>query len=143
MWKTTMARPEDQVRDWYIIDASKHVLGKMAEKIAARLTGKDRPDWTPHTDTGAGVIVINAADLVLTGRKAEQRTYEHFTGYPSGRRVVSHERMMAKNPEFVVRRAVRLMMPRTNLSRHMLKKLRVYPGAEHPHTSQNPKELAL
>ena len=143
MWKTTMARPEDQVRDWYVVDASKHVLGRMARRIAARLTGKDRPGWTPHTDTGVGVIVINAAKPVLTGKKRLQKTYQRFSGYPGGQKVIPFETMLKKSPEFVIRRAVRLMMPRTNLARHMLKKLRVYPGADHPHVAQKPRELEI
>ena len=141
MWKTTMARPEDQVREWYVVDASKHRLGKMAVKIAARLSGKDRPGWTPHVDTGAGVIVVNAAKVVLTGRKRAQKTYQRFSGYPGGRKVIPLATVRQKNPEFIVRHAVRLMLPRTTLGRRMLKKLRVYPGPEHPHSAQKPQEL--
>ena len=141
MWKTTMAKTEEQERLWYLVDASEHVLGKMAERIAACLTGKDRPDWTPHADVGGGVVVTNAAKLNLTGRKEEQKQYERYSGYPGGRKVIPFRRMKERNPEFIIRHAVRLMMPKTTLARRMLKRLRVYAGAEHPHAAQNPKKL--
>jgi large subunit ribosomal protein L13 len=143
MWKTTMARSEDQKRQYYIVDASQEVLGRMAERIAACLTGKDRPDWTPHSDVGGGVIVINASRLKVTGRKEEQIQYERYSGYPGGRKLIPFRRMKERNPEFVVRHAVRLMMPKNNLARHMLKRLKVYPGAEHPHAAQTPQKLTI
>lgn len=143
MWKTTLARPEDQVRNWYVVDASKHPLGRMAERIAARLRGKDRPGFTPHVDTGDGVIVINAAKVVLTGKKRSQKTYQRYSGHPGGHREISFRSMMEANPEYPVRHAVRLMLPRTILGRRILKKLRVYPGPEHPHMAQKPEALEI
>ena len=143
MWKTTMAKSEEHTPQWYLVDASEQVLGKMAEKIAACLTGKDQPNFTPHSDVGGGVIVINAAELALSGRKEEQVQYERYSGYPGGRKLIPFKRMKERNPEFVIRHAVRLMMPKNNLARHMLKRLKVYPGAEHPHVAQGPEKLKI
>ncbi len=143
MWKTTMARREDQVREWYLVDASKYPLGRMAVKIALRLMGKDKPEWTPHVDTGAGVIVINASKVQLSGKKKGAKVYQRYSGYPGGRREIPFRIQIEKDPARVVRHAVRLMLPKNNLGRLMLKKLRVYPGPEHPHAAQNPKEMEI
>ncbi len=131
--KTPVAKPAEVSRKWYLVDADGMVLGRLAAEIAKVLRGKHKPIYTPHVDCGDGVIVINAEKVRLTGRKSEQKTYFRHSGYMGGAKLIPFQRMLERRPEFVVRRAVRGMLPKTNLGRLMSKKLRVYPGPEHPH----------
>lgn len=139
--KTFNMKPQvaQKQRKWYLIDAAERPLGRVASEVARILRGKHKPTFTPHVDTGDHVIVINAGRIVLTGRKAEQKFYVHHSGYPGGLKKRSYGELLATRPEFLVRRAIRGMLPRTVLGRRMLKKLRVYRGAEHPHQAQQPE----
>ena len=136
--KTYTARPADIQRRWLLLDASGKTLGRLATQVATVLRGKHKPMYTPHVDTGDHVVIINAARVVLTGRKAEDKKYFHHTLYPGGATWTSIQQVMAKHPERVVQRAVAGMMPRTKLGRAMMKKLKVYAGPEHPHAPQQP-----
>lgn len=141
MMKTQFITKEeaDSDRRWYHVDATDRVLGRLATSIATWLMGKDRPDYTPHVDSGAYVVVTNAERVRLTGRKLEQKTYPRYTGYPGGLKEIPIQKMLAKHPDEVIRLAVRRMLPKTKLGRHMLKKLKVYRGPKHPHTYQKPE----
>ncbi|UCF21597.1 MAG: 50S ribosomal protein L13 [Gemmatimonadota bacterium] len=131
--KTPAARPAEVPRTWYLVDAEGAVLGRLAVEVARVLRGKHKPEYTPHVDCGDGVIVVNAARVRLTGKKAEQKTYFRHSGYMGSAKHIPFKRMLERRPEFVIRRAVQGMLPKTTLGRQLLKKLRVYPGAEHPH----------
>ncbi len=122
---------------WYLVDAKDKVLGRLAAKVAALLRGKHKPIFTPHMDTGDGVIVINAAKIKVTGRKLKQKVYRRYSGYQGGLREVTLETMLSRKPEMVIRLAVRRMLPGGPLGRDTLKKLRVYTDDKHPHKSQN------
>ncbi len=141
--KTYMARKEDVTRRWYVVDAADKVLGRISTEIARILMGKHRPEYTPHTDVGDFVIVINAEKVRLTGKKLQQKSHERYSGYPSGHRVVPLAEVMKDKPEQVVRESVRRMLPKTKLGREMVGKLKVYAGAEHPHQAQQPEVLEL
>ncbi|MFM8979085.1 MAG: 50S ribosomal protein L13 [Planctomycetia bacterium] len=143
MTKTTLATTQRATARWYVIDASQHVLGRMAAKVALVLQGKNKPTWTPHADTGDFVVVINAADVRVTGRKAEAKVYRRHTGYPGGMRETPYADMKVRHPDAMVREAVRRMLPKTTLGRHMLSKLKIYPGKDHPHHAQKPEPLSL
>lgn len=136
--KTYSARPSDIQRQWLVVDAEGRTLGRLATQVAMVLRGKHKPVYTPHIDTGDHVVVINADKIVLTGRKAEDKQYFHHTMYPGGASFTSIRVVMQKHPERVVMRAVQGMMPKNPLGRAMLKKLKVYAGAEHPHVAQQP-----
>ena len=142
--KTYMAQSDELTAAWHVVDVSGKVLGRAATKIAMILMGKHRPEYTPHVDTGDFVIVTNASEIRTTGaNKPRQRVYQRFTGYPSGRKVVPLEDMMAAHPDRVITEAVRRMLPKNKLATAMLKKLKVYAGAEHPHQAQNPQALEI
>ncbi len=141
--KTYMAKPEDCSRDWYLVDASDQVLGRLASQVAMRLRGKHKPVFTPHMDTGDFIIVINAEKVKLTGRKLDQKTYWRHSGYPGGIRGTTARRLLELKPEDVIRKAVRGMLPKNRLGRKLLKKLKVYAGPEHPHQAQQPESLTL
>jgi large subunit ribosomal protein L13 len=141
--KTYVAKPEDFNRDWYVVDANEQVLGRLATQIAMRLRGKHKPIFTPHVDTGDFVIVINADKIQLTGRKTDQKMYWRHSGYPGGIKGVSAKRMLETKPEELIRQAVRGMLPKNRLGRKLLKKLKVYSGAEHPHQAQQPIAWSL
>jgi large subunit ribosomal protein L13 len=130
-------------RKWYVVDASKHILGRMSADIARILQGKHKPQYTPHVDTGDYVVVLNARDVKLSGKKKEMKLYRHHSGYIGGLKEVPISRMMEKKPGDVIRLAVQGMMPKTKLGRKMLRKLRVYPGPEHDHAAQKPEKLEL
>ncbi len=138
MNKTYVAKKEDIKRQWYLVDAKDKILGRLAAKIAVILRGKHKAIFTPHIDTGDGVIVINAAKIKVTGRKLKQKVYRRFSGYPDGLREVSLENMLKINPKTVIRLAVRRMLPGGPLGRDVLKKLKVYADDKHPHKPQNP-----
>jgi large subunit ribosomal protein L13 len=141
--KSFMAKKEQIEHKWWLVDADGAVLGRLAAKIAPILMGKTKPIYTPYVDTGDCVVVINAEKVKLTGKKAETKEYDHYTGYPGGHRFVSFTEMMTKKPEKVIELAVRRMMPKNALARKMLKKLKVYRGTEHEHQAQNPEKIKL
>jgi large subunit ribosomal protein L13 len=142
--KTYYAKKEDftpETRAWYHVDASDRILGRMATRIAMALMGKDRPDYTPHVDTGAYVVVTNAEKVRVTGNKMKQKLYSRYSGYPSGLRHRSLSEMLKVHPEDVILLAVRRMLPKTKLGTQMGLRLKVYVGPKHPHTYAQPKEL--
>ncbi|MBN2705364.1 MAG: 50S ribosomal protein L13 [Deltaproteobacteria bacterium] len=143
MMKTYVAKPADVERRWHLIDARGQVLGRLASTVANILRGKDKAIFTPHVDTGDYVIVVNAAEVRLTGNKLEQKTYYHYTGYPGGIKSIGAAELLVKNPEEIINTAVRGMLPKNKLSRQIIKKLKVYAGAEHGHEAQQPEARAL
>lgn len=141
--KTFMAKTAEVERQWYVIDAQNQVLGRLAAEVAAILRGKHKPIYTPHTDTGDFVIIINAASAKLTGNKLEDKFYRTHSGYPGGLKEVSYGDMMKKFPERVIEHAVKGMLPHNKLGDTMFKKLKVYRGSEHPHQAQKPEVYEL
>jgi large subunit ribosomal protein L13 len=141
--KTFVAKKNEVQQKWFVVDAEGAVLGRMAARIAPILMGKNKPEYTPHVDTGDYVIVVNAEKVRLTGKKAQQKVYDYYTHYPGGHKFLSFAEMMAKKPEKVVELAVRRMLPKNRLGRNMLKKLKVYRGPEHNHHAQKPEMIEL
>lgn len=141
--KTFSARPADIEKKWYVVDAEGQILGRMATRIADILRGKDKPIYTPHMDTGDFVVVINAEKVVVTGKKAEQKEYQRYSGYPSGLKKITFQRMLNTHPERIIEHAVRGMIPHNRLGRAVIKKLKVYAGPAHPHESQQPELLKI
>lgn len=133
-----MPKAEDITRTWYVLDAEGKTLGTVATEAATLLRGKHKPIFAPHVDCGDHVIVINAEKVVLTGNKLEQKKYYHYTGYIGNLKERKYADLMKTNPEFVITKAVKGMLPSTTLGRKALTRLRVYRGAEHPHAAQNP-----
>ena len=131
--KTYMARPAEVVRQWRLLDADGQILGRLAVQAATWLRGKHKATWTPHIDTGDGVVVVNAAKVRVTGAKMTQKMYKRFSGYPGGLKLESLEHLLARRPTEVFRHAVAGMLPKNPLGRQMLRRLRIYPGADHPH----------
>lgn len=140
--RTYTAKPKDIKRKWYVIDATGVPIGRLATQVAVILRGKNKPTFTPHMDTGDFVIVVNAGKAVLSGNKAEELIYWH-TMYPGGLRSVSRGKVLAERPERAVQRAVKGMLPHNALGGQMIKKLKVYSGAEHPHEAQMPEPLEI
>lgn len=140
--KTTLAKPGEVKQDWYVVDASDKILGRLATEIAMILMGKHRPEYTPHVDTGEFVVVVNAEKVVLTGRKPTARHFTWYTGYP-GQKMESYADRLERKPTDLVLLAVKRMLPKNKLGRHMLDKLKVYAGPEHPHQAQQPKPLEI
>jgi large subunit ribosomal protein L13 len=143
MKKTYLAKNSDVKQSWYIVDAKNKILGRMASKIASVLRGKHKVIFTPSVDTGDGVIVINAAQIKVTGRKLKQKVYRRYSGYPGGLKEVTLENMLANRPTTVIKLAVRRMLPGGPLGRDLIKKLKIYADDKHPHTSQNPISLEI
>ncbi|UCC73081.1 MAG: 50S ribosomal protein L13 [Gemmatimonadota bacterium] len=141
--KTPVAKPAELTRNWYVVDADGVVLGRLAAEVAKVLRGKHKPIFTPHVDCGDGVIVVNAGRVRVTGKKAEQKVYFRHSGYVGGAKLIPFKRMFERKPEWVIRRAVRGMLPKTKLGRQMLKKLRVYAGPEHPHLGLETQPLRV
>lgn len=141
--KTTVAKPADTQRKWFIVDATDKNLGRLSVSIAKQLSGKTTASYTPHVDAGDYVVVINAKNIATTGRKTEEKIYYRHSGYPGGIRSRTLDEQLDKNPEKVILNAVRGMLPKNKLSKGMLSRLRVFAGAEHPHEPQQPKELEL
>ena len=141
--KTYMAKAESVERKWYVVDAAGMPLGRLASQVASVISGKNKPTFTPNVDTGDFVIVINTDKAVLTGKKLENKFYRYHTGYIGGLKEISYKKMMAEKSDLAVYEAVRGMLPKNSLGRAMLKKLRVYKGAEHNHAAQKPEELKL
>lgn len=143
MTKTQSAKPATIKRDWYLIDATDLILGRLSSQIATILRGKNKTSYTPHMDCGDYVVVINADKVAFTGKKLDQKMYYHHTGYIGGIKGISAGKLMEKKPEDVIYKAVQRMISRNKLGRQMMTKLRVYAGAEHPHTAQNPIVLDI
>ena len=141
--KTYSARPLEVEQSWVLMDAEGQTLGRMATTIATRLRGKHKAEYTPHVDTGDYVVVVNADKVRVTGNKAVDKLYYSHSGFPGGLKTVTFERLLKESPEKVIKLAVKGMLPRTPLGRSMFKKLKVYAGAEHPHTAQRPQTLKL
>jgi len=141
--KTYSAKPSEVHHGWYVVDAQGKVLGRLATRIAQRLRGKHRPEYTPHVDTGDYIVVVNADKLRVTGNKAEQKKYYRHTGYPGGIRETTFAVLHAKHPDRVLQKAVKGMMPKGPLGNAMLKKLKIYAGEAHPHDAQRPQALDL
>ena len=139
--KSYMARTGEVPRQWYVVDAQDKVLGRLTSRIAMVLRGKNKPVFTPHMDTGDFVVVVNAAQVRLTGKKLADKFYYRHSGYPGGLKAISARHLLQKRPEEVLRHAVRGMLPKNSLGRHLLKKLKVYAGGEHPHQAQQPVPL--
>ncbi|NLH51153.1 MAG: 50S ribosomal protein L13 [Myxococcales bacterium] len=139
--KTFSAKPGQVERGWYIVDLDGKVLGRAASEIAKILRGKHKPTFTPHEDVGDFVIAINAEKIKLTGQKVEDKLYHHHTGYPGGLKTVNAKRLLENKPEEIIKHAVRGMLPKNTMGRNLLKKLKVYSGAEHPHGAQKPVQL--
>ncbi len=143
MIKTFIAKKEDVQRDWYVIDATDKVLGRMASRIAMILQGKTKPIYTPHVDTGDFVVVTNAEKIKLTGNKMDEKVYYSHSGYPGGFKEIPIKKWMEKHPDRIVNLAVKRMLPKTKLGSAMLKKLKVYAGSDHSHEAQQPKTLEM
>jgi large subunit ribosomal protein L13 len=141
IFKTFSQKKEDVSREWFIIDASTMPLGKLAVVIADKLIGKSKVTFTPHTDNGDYVVVINAKKLVATGAKATDKMYYHHSGYIGGLKELRLEEVIEKNPSLAIEQAVKGMMPKNKLAKDRLARLRVFDGAEHAHTAQTPKEI--
>ena len=141
--KTYVATPTDRQRDWYVVDAQGKTLGRLATQIADTLRGKRKPEYTPHCDTGDFVVVVNAEKIAVTGNKRADKIYWRHSGYPGGIRSRTLGEMLERQPEEVIRRAVKGMLPRNRLGRAQLRKLKIYAGPEHPHEAQQPKQMEV
>ena len=141
--KTYMANPDKIERKWYVVDAEGQTLGRLAAEVAKVLRRKNKPEFTPHIDTGDNVIVINAEKIKVTGKKLDQKVYYHHSDYVGGMKETTLREMMAKKPEQVIELAVKGMLPKGPLGRTMIKKLHVYAGAEHAHQAQKPEVLTF
>lgn len=141
--KTFSAKSHEVIRDWYVVDATDKVLGHVAAEIARRLRGKHKPEFTPHVDTGDFIVVVNVEKLRVTGNKAEAKMYYRHTGYPGGIYETNFKKLQARFPGRILEKAVKGMLPKGPLGYAMLKKLKVYQGAAHPHSAQQPKALEI
>jgi large subunit ribosomal protein L13 len=140
---TRFIKPEDANQKWYLVDANGQTLGRMASKIARIIRGKNKPLFTPNTDTGDFVVVINAEKVKVTGKREQLKDYKRHSGYPGGQKITSYQDMLTKKPEFVIENAVKGMLPKTRLGNKLIKKLKVYAGDKHPHSAQNPELISL
>ncbi|AJE02515.1 50S ribosomal protein L13 [Geobacter pickeringii] len=143
MKTTKVAKKEEVTREWFLVDADSKVLGRVATEIANILRGKKKPTYTPSVDTGDFVIVVNAEKIALTGNKMADKVYYSHSGFPGGLKEITAGKLLEKKPEDVIRKAVKGMLPKNKLARHMLKKLKVYAGGAHPHEAQQPKVLDI
>ena len=141
--KTFQPKPAEVERDWFVVDAEGKTLGRIASVIAHTLRGKHKPTYANHVDVGDFVIVVNAEKIVLTGKKETQKEYHRHSQYPGGLRTITVKEQREKHPDRIIRNAVRGMLPKNVLGEAQFKKLKVYAGSEHPHTSQKPKDLAV
>lgn len=139
----TYTAPKHCEHKWYLVDASGKILGRLASQLAKYLRGKHKPEYTPHVDTGDYIVVVNAADIKVTGKKRQEKIYYRHSGYPGGIKETSFDKLQAKNPVKIIEIAVKGMLPKNPLGRAMLRKLKVYAGAAHPHTAQNPQVINL
>lgn len=143
MMKTFSAKPETVKRDWFVIDATDKVLGRLATEVASRLRGKHKPEYTPHVDTGDYIVIVNAEKVRLTGNKEKAKTYYQHSGYPGGMKARTVEKVRAEAPERIIETAVKGMLPKNPLGRAMFRKLKVYAGPEHQHQAQQPQTLDI
>lgn len=141
--KTFTPTPKDISREWFVVDASDKILGRLATEIARRLRGKHKPEFTPFMDTGDFIVVVNAANIKVTGNKLEQKKYYRHSGFPGGLKETSLKDMLVRHPERVIMHAVKGMLPRNRMGHALLKKLKVYSGPDHPHAAQQPKTLGI
>jgi len=141
--KTYSPKAMELQHKWWVVDAEGIILGRLASAVAQRIRGKDKPTFAPHMDGGDFVVVVNAAKIRVTGNKLEQKTYKRHSGYPGGLRETSLAEQLEKHPERVIESAVKGMLPKNNLGHLLIKKLKVYPGAQHPHAAQQPESWAL
>jgi large subunit ribosomal protein L13 len=141
--RTYTPKADEIAHDWWVVDAADKPLGRLATEVARVLRGKHKPIFTPHLDTGDHVVVVNASKVILTGNKADKKTYFRHSGYMGGERHIPYRRMAAAHPERVIELAVRGMLPKNALGRSLRTKLKVYAGPEHPHQGQQPRPLAL
>ena len=141
--KTFMPKSGEVERNWQVVDAEGKILGRLATEIANTLRGKNKPNFTPHMDTGDFVVVINAEKISLTGKKLTDKVYYHHTGYPGGIRSITAEKLLEKKPEQLLIEAVKGMLPKNKLQSVFMKKLKVYAGADHPHSAQQPKTASI
>lgn len=142
--RTYTAKAADQVgREWFILDGTDQVLGRMATRLARVLMGKHKPTYTPHCDMGDFVVLLNADKIRVTGRKAQDKNYQYYTGWVGGLKTETYSELMDRDPGRVIKLAVRRMLPKTKLGRQMLRKLKIYRGTEHPHVAQKPRNLEL
>jgi large subunit ribosomal protein L13 len=141
--KTFVAKEQEIEKKWYLVDAEKRILGRLATQIAVRLRGKHKPIFTPHADTGDFIVVINADKITLKGSKLDQKYYYRHSGYMGGLKKTSARRLLEKKPEELLRIAVKGMLPKNSLGRRQLKKLKIYTGPDHPHQAQEPEKLEI
>jgi large subunit ribosomal protein L13 len=141
--KTFSAKSETVRRDWYVVNAEGKTLGRLASEIARRLRGKHKAEYTPHVDTGDYIVVVNAGKVRVTGRKETDKMYYHHTGFPGGIKSISFDKLRDKKPEMILQKAVKGMLPKNPLGRAMFRKLKVYSGAEHDHSAQQPQALEI
>ncbi len=141
--RTYVATPQTREREWIVVDAAGKTLGRLATQLADVLRGKRKPEYTPHCDVGDFVIVVNAEKIAVTGKKRSDKLYHRHSGYPGGLRTRTLNDMLERQPEEVIRKAVKGMLPRNRLARAQLRKLKVYAGPEHPHAAQQPKPLEI
>lgn len=141
--KTFVAKKETVKQDWHVVDAAGQIVGRLATRIATILMGKHKPIYTPHVDTGDFVVLVNCEKVKFTGNKWEKKVYRHHTGHIGGLVEKTAATVLARHPDRIMRLAVRRMLPKTKLGRHMLKKLKIYAGPDHPHAAQNPQELVI
>ena len=141
--KMIVAKTKEVTRDWYLVDAENQVLGRIATTIANVLRGKNKPTFTPSVDTGDFIVVVNAEKIALTGNKLADKMYYSHSGYPGGIKSISAGKLLDKKPEDIIKHAVKGMLPKNKLARHMLNKLKIYAGSEHPHKAQQPKALTV
>lgn len=141
--KTFTPKPRDIERKWYLVDAKNQVLGRLASQVARILRGKHKPIFAPHIDVGDNVIIINAGKIRVTGKKAQQKRYKRYSGYPGGLNEIIYKDMFANHPERVLEHAIKGMLPKNRLGRKMFKKLKIYTGEEHHHKAQKPESLKL
>ena len=142
-YKTISVKPAEVKKEWYVIDATDLVLGRLASRAALILRGKNKPSFTPNVDCGDNIIIVNAEKIKLTGKKMTDKVYVRYTGYPGGQRYATPKELLAKKPTEVIRIAVRGMLPKNRLGNKLINNLFIYAGPEHPHQAQNPKELKL
>ena len=142
-YKTISANKATADKQWVIVDADAQILGRLASEVAKMIRGKNKPNYTPHVDCGDNVIIINADKVRMTGKKWDDRVYLRYTGYPGGQRATTPRQLKEKSSTLLVERAVRGMLPKNRLGRALFNNLKVYPGVEHPHTAQDPKEVNI
>ena len=141
--QTKFISTENAQRNWVVVDAKDQVLGRLASKVASIIRGKTKPTFTPNADTGDFVVVINANQVKVTGKRELLKTYSHHSGYPGGLKTKSYEELMATKPELIIQSAVKGMLPKNRLGNQLIKKLKVYSGSEHPHKAQKPEAISL